>query len=290
VDSEEPVTDKNPYRCDTLNIAHRGARSLAPENTLTAARKGLELGADLWELDVQLTADGEFILLHDDSLERTSNVQVVFPERRPWRVSDFTLAEIRQLDFGSWFNATDPFGEIAAGHVSQAEQQSYVGEPAPTLRQALEWTRDNDWRVNVELKDLRGAPGEDTFVEGVVKLIEEPDMVERVLISSFNHDYVRRVKAANPRIRAGALSERFIRDVADYIRELGVEAYNPAVTAIAPPQIRALRDEEIEVYVYTVNDEAKMRELVEAGASGLFTDFPQRLSKVLAECREPADG
>jgi glycerophosphoryl diester phosphodiesterase len=283
--TEPPMTDTNPYRCTTLNIAHRGARSLAPENTLAAARKGLEIGADLWELDVQLTADGEFIVVHDNSLDRTSNVEDVFPQRRPWLVAEFTLPEIRQLDFGSWFNATDPFGEIAAGNVSAAAQESYVGEPAPTLREALQWTKDNGWRVNVELKDLGGRAGEETFVEGVVGLVEELDMVDRVLISSFNHDYLRRAEATNPDIETGALSSRFVDNVADYIRDLGADAYNPKVTAIAPPQIQTLRDQGIDVYVYTVNDVGQMEELVEAGATGIFTDYPQRLVKVVADCR-----
>ena len=69
-----------------LNIAHRGASSLAPENTLSAARKGLAVGADMWELDVQLTADGELIVIHDSTLKRTSNVEDLFPHRRPWQV------------------------------------------------------------------------------------------------------------------------------------------------------------------------------------------------------------
>lgn len=284
MESTTPAADKNPYRCSTLNIAHRGARSLAPENTMAAARKALEISADLWELDVQLTAEGEFIVLHDNSLDRTSNAEDVFPKRRPWLVSDFTLEEIRQLDFGSWFNERDPFGQIAAGHVSEAQQQSFVGEPAPTLRQALEWTRDNDWRVNVELKDLDGQPGEETFVERVVTLIEELNMMDRVLISSFNHDYVRRAKTANPKIQAGALSSQFIDNVAGYIRELGADAYNPKHTAIPQAQIRWLRDQGIHVYIYTVNDAEKMIHLAEAGASGLFTDYPQRLSEVLEVC------
>ncbi len=75
-----------------LNIAHRGARSLAPENTLAAARLGLEIGADLWELDVAATSDEQLVVLHDDTLERTSNAQQVFPGRAPWTVSTFSLA------------------------------------------------------------------------------------------------------------------------------------------------------------------------------------------------------
>ena len=96
----------------TLNIAHRGASSLAPENTLAAARKALDLGADMWELDVQMTADGELVILHDNTLKRTSNVETIFPVRRPWRVHQFNLNEIRQLDFGSWFEEQDPFGQV----------------------------------------------------------------------------------------------------------------------------------------------------------------------------------
>ena len=88
-----------------LNIAHRGARSLAPENTLAAARKGLEVGADMWELDIQMTADGELIVIHDNTLKRTSNVREVFPKRKPWLVHEFTLDEIRLLDFGSWWKS-----------------------------------------------------------------------------------------------------------------------------------------------------------------------------------------
>src|SRR5512133_417819 len=156
-----------------LNIAHRGARSLAPENTLAAARKALEIGADMWELDVAVTADGELVVLHDDTLERTSNVQEVFPDRRPWAVYTFTLAELRKLDFGSWYNQKDPFKQIAQGAVTQAMQQSYVGEPIPTLEEALTFTKDNHWRVNVEIKDATGTPGDKDVVEKVVALIDK---------------------------------------------------------------------------------------------------------------------
>ncbi len=86
-----------------INIAHRGARSLAPENTLAAARKALDAGADMWELDVCLSRDGELVVIHDSTLKRTSNVQEVFPLRRPYHVHDFTLEELHRLDFGSWY-------------------------------------------------------------------------------------------------------------------------------------------------------------------------------------------
>ena len=127
--------------CQYAEYRPSRARSLAPENTLAAARKALEIGADLWELDVAMTADGELFVVHDDTLERTSNVREVFPDRKPFSNYLFTLEEVKRLDFGSWFVSTDPFKQIAAGNVSAAEQESYRGEKAPTLREALAFTR-----------------------------------------------------------------------------------------------------------------------------------------------------
>lgn len=266
----------------TLNIAHRGARSLAPENTLAAAAKALAIGADMWELDVAMSADGELFLTHDDTLERTSNVAQAFPQRGPWSNHTFTLEEIRSLDFGSWFVERDPFKQIAAGQVSAEELAGYRGELAPTLREALVFTRDNDWRVNVELKDLSGTPGDATVVEQTVALIAELDMVEAVLISSFNHSYLPRVKAAEPRLATGALVSQADPDPVALLRRLGAQAYNPRVTAIRPEDIAPLREQGFDVFVWTVNDEATMRGLVEARASGIFTDFPQVLKPIVA--------
>lgn len=109
------------YLPPILNIAHRGARSLAPENTMLAARKAFEIGASGWELDVAMTSDHELVVIHDDTLERTSDAAQVFPDRDPWSVVDFSMAELRRLDFGAWFVRTDPFGQIAAGMISPAE-------------------------------------------------------------------------------------------------------------------------------------------------------------------------
>ena len=104
-------------------IAHRGARSLAPENTLAAARKAHGLGADLWETDVAVTADDQLVLMHDDAMTRTTNVADIFPERVPAAFSTSSLAEIRSLDAGSWFERDDPFGQVAAGAVDSRNAQ-----------------------------------------------------------------------------------------------------------------------------------------------------------------------
>lgn len=268
----------------TLNIAHRGARSLAPENTLAAAGKALEAGADMWELDVALTADGVPILIHDNTLERTSNAADLFPERKPWAVHTFSLAEIRRLDFGSWYEAQDPFGQIRAGQVSQADLAGYAALPAPTLREALVFTRAHDWRVNVEIKDLSGTPGDTVIVEQVVGLIEELGMVERVLVSSFNHSYLERVKAANAAVATGALVHLPVLDPAGLVTRLGAQAYHPFDKLTRARTITGLRRQGIDVFVWTVNDEKRMRALIQARASGIITDFPQVLDPILEAC------
>ena len=270
-----PMTSSKP-----LIIAHRGARSLAPENTLAAARKALEIGADMWELDVAVTADGELVVLHDDTLERTSNVESVFPQRRPWAVYTFTLAELRQLDFGSWYNETDPFSQIEAGAVTKAMQQSYVGEPIPTLREALTFTRDHQWRVNVEIKDATGTPGDQDVVEKVVALIAELKMPERVIVSSFNHAYLKRVKAADARLVTAALVETPPADPVTLVQELKASGYNPNIRRMAASSIPALRQAGVDVYVWTVNDPDTMRDLIHNQATGIITDFPQLLKEV----------
>lgn len=269
----------------TLNIAHRGARSLAPENTLAAARKGLEIGADMWELDVAMTADGVPFVVHDDTLVRTSNVKAVFPDRSPWSNHLFTWAEVQQLDFGSWFVDTDPFKQIVAGKVTPAELASYRGEKAPSLRDALIFTRDHDWRVNVEIKNLSGTPGDANVVEVVVALINELGMADRVLISSFNHSYIERVKKADPRIATAALVERADPDPVALLKRLNAQAYNPRNGQISPEEIGRLRDAGFDVYIWTVNDEATMQKLIAARASGIFTDFPQLLQPLVAGCK-----
>lgn len=264
-----------------LNIAHRGARSLAPENTILAARKAVAAGADMWELDVTMSADGELVILHDDTLERTSNAREVFPERSPWNVSDFTMEELRRLDFGSWFAAQDPYGQIAAAVVSKEEQERFQGTAIPTLQEALEFTRDYHWRINVEIKDATGLPADKDIVERVVRMIDQLNMAPLVLISSFNHSYLERSKAANPMIATGALIEAPVNNPAELLAKLEAQALNPSLALTTPEMISDLRSRGYDVYVWTVNDEKDMRALIEAGVSGIITDFPQLLHKVI---------
>ena len=260
-----------------LNIAHRGARSLAPENTIAAARQAVQNGADMWELDVTITADGELIVLHDDTLNRTTNVAAVFPDRSPWNAHTFLFDEIRELDAGSWFVAQDPFGQIASGAVSKEDCESYSGEKIPTLEEALLFTREHDWQVNIEIKDTGNAPGSGIIVERVLYLIRKLDMAERVMISSFKHSYLIRSKQMSPYIKTAALVALPTMFAARKLTQMHAEAYHPRHGAISSYRIKALQDRGFAVNVWTVNEERDLARYIAWGVDGLITDFPQRL-------------
>lgn len=268
-----------------LVIAHRGARSLAPENTMAAAQKAFELGADLWELDVAVTADDELILMHDDTLERTCSAKEVFPDRNPWNVWDFTLEEIRSLDCGSWYESKDPFGEIEAGNVTPEELASYAGIQAPNLREALEFTRENGWRVNIELKEQPDQVKSRIIVDKTIALIEELDMDrdQQVVISSFNHDYLREVHRLNPGIPVQAITQKLIGDLDLYLKEIGTDTVNPKINNWSYQRMTELEAQGIHFNVWTVNDELVMKALIKSGVSGIITDYPGALIQLLNE-------
>ena len=286
-----------------LNIAHRGARSLAPENTLAAARAALAVGADMWELDVSLTADAELVVLHDDTLVRTTNVEQLFPERNPWLISEFTLTEIKRLDTGGPFVAKDPFEQLGAGQLSKADIESLSGEPIPTLREALLFTRNHNWRVNVEIKPL--LPPRHTFplADRVAALISELAMDEQVLVSSFVPMYLKQIKERSPAIETAVLTEGPMplgeqqkyeqlgielspllyfdgTEPVSFLAALGSKTYHPYYAMLADTDIKGLRQAGLEVNLWTVNDRTHMARLVNSGVSGIITDFPQVLSQV----------
>ncbi|MCK4534067.1 MAG: hypothetical protein KAT81_00970 [Syntrophobacterales bacterium] len=264
-----------------LIIAHRGARSLAPENTLAAARKALEVGADLWETDVVVTSDGEPILFHDDSLARTTNVKDRFPDRDPWHFTTFTLGEIRLLDAGSWFAKADPFGRIAAGVVTNEDLSTYRNEKIPTLSEALCFTQDVSFYVNLELKRLPPPMENFPVVGRVLAVIDDAGIdYERVIISSFNHAWLREVQVRNPSLAIQALIGYSETDSLDW-GTLEFETYNARSTLIDEKQVGAITEKGISVNLFTVNEEDEMLRFTEAGAAGLITDFPQRAVRLL---------
>jgi len=263
-----------------MNIAHRGARSLAPENTLLAARRGLEVGADLWETDLAVTRDEQLILFHDDLLVRTTDVQQRFPERAHNPFTTFSLAEIRTLDAGTWFVETDPHGQIAAGAVSETEQMACRGEKVPTLEEALVFTRDADWKLNLELKFLPASMDDFPVVPRVLAMIDRVGIaLEQILISSFKHAWLAEVKERRPALVVQALIGYHTDQPLDW-GDLSFETYNARSTLIRDEEIRQRKEQGLAINLFTVNDEADMRRFMALGVDGIITDFPQRLERL----------
>ena len=265
----------------TLNIAHRGARSLAPENTLAAARRGLAVGADLWETDVTVTRDGALILMHDDTLVRTTDAVQKFPSRDPWTVAAFSLEEIRTLSAGSWFAGTDPFGLIAAGAIGPDDVAAFQASTVPTLEEALVFTQKNNWKINLELKPI--SPPMDRFpvVDQVLAQIDTLGIdPQRIVISSFHHPWLHEVGSRAAMLDVQALVGWGNREVLDG-RALAFAAYNVSRKLVHKNRINWLLNQGKQINVYTVNEKAEMRQMIAAGVHGLFTDFPQLLAQVL---------
>lgn len=261
-----------------VNIAHRGARSLAPENTLLAARRGFECGADLWETDLAVSRDETLILFHDDRLGRTTDVAACFPERREAPFTAFTLEELRRLDAGSWFVETDPFGQVAAGAVSPEAQRSCRGAVIPTLEEALVLTGELNWRLNLELKVLPPPMADFPIVERVLAMIERVGFATQALvISSFNHAWLKEVQVRQPAIAVQALVG-YHTDRPLAWGDMSYETYNVRSTLITPAEVQAKVAAGLAINLFTVNEPETMQRFAAAGASGIITDFPQRLA------------
>ena len=257
-------------------IAHRGARSLAPENTLVAARKAHALGADMWETDVAVTADDQLVLMHDDAMMRTTNVADRFPDRVPAPFSTYSLAEIRSLDAGSWFERDDPFGQVAAGAVSPAELKTYAGTKVPTLREALELTLELDWFVNLELKAQPAPKNSFNVVSVVLTLADDVGIgPDHLLFSSAQHGWLKTLKQRRPDFEVQAIVGLFPEDPIDFSDSF-FDTFNPRITRLPIEQIETQLDLGMNLNPYTVNDQETISRLVEIGVTGLITDFPQR--------------
>lgn len=260
-------------------IAHRGARSLAPENTLAAARRAHAVGADLWETDVAVSADDRLVLMHDDSMMRTTDVAAKFPDRVPAPFSTYTLAEIRSLDAGSWFERDDPFGEIAAGAVQRRDLASYAGEKVPTLREAFELTLELGWFLNLELKAQPEPKDAFDVVGAVLALADEVGIgPDHLLFSSARHAWLKAVKRRRPEFEVQAILGLFPEDPIDF-GDPFFDTFNPRITRLSIEELEEQLARGLRLNPYTVNDPDAISRLIEIGITGLITDFPQRVAR-----------
>jgi len=284
-------------------IAHRGDSFHAPENTLEAARLAWKAGAQAWELDVQLTRDGVPIVIHDDSLTRTTDVAARFANdprgHDGFLVSDFDYEEVRNLDAGSWFVASmgGPRTARAFGTRDQLEP-SWIDHCRsgnviiPTLAEALTLTAELDWLVNIEIKSFPDQPR--GLVTSVLDLVKETRTADRVLISSFDHRDVEAAFGVGREYALGILVETPLSCLHDYVSRLvGADTVNvsakylgsqsiayrrhPASSALAGRVVEELKVRGISTLVYTVNDHRPgglSQHLAEIGVNGLFSDDP----------------
>ncbi len=242
-------------------------------------RKGHDAGADGWEIDVQTTADGELIILHDLNLLRTTNAGVhpVMSGKKfplPWLA---TLEELKQL-------SADIFPRrFCPPHYAEKpwlDMPTTVSNDVciPTLGEVLQLADKLGMWVNIEIKDLsRAVPAkiEHDIVERVLKSVDLYSMNDKVLLSSFNHSYMKRSKVLNPKILTGLLTEhKFSKDPVALLKENKADAWHPGFRFLTADIIAAVRECGTAINPYTVNEPDDVARLAKWGVTGLVTDNP----------------
>ena len=238
-----------------LIFAHRGACRVAPENTLPAFQAAKDLGADGIELDVQYSSDGKLVVIHNQTLEKTTN--------GAGRVTALTFEELRSLDAGSHFGP------------------QFAGTPLPTLDEVLELSKGK-LLVNIELKSLDAATA--NIGVDVVKAVRAHDMADEVVISSFNPLCLRRAKKAGREIECALLTAP---DLPGWMRSRLTFLYS-RMNSIHPeyPMVDAAymawaRQRKLPVRSWTVNEAADIRRMIELGVDAIITDVPDAVLALL---------
>jgi glycerophosphoryl diester phosphodiesterase len=242
-------------RFPVMVVAHRGFSGAAPENTLAAFRKAIEVGSDMIELDIQLSKDGKIVVIHDETLERTTNGR--------GRVADLTFREIRDLDAGSWFNA------------------QFSGEKIPTLQEVLELAKGKVL-VNIEIKNpSHGKYPITELADQGLETVKKAGMLNRVIFSSFNPVSLEWIRNKEPRAWTALLYHRDWNSLTDLPAEREYEVLNLRNSYLSKAKIAKIHQEGKRVNVYTVNSEEELEQFVNWGADGLITNHPERLIRVL---------
>lgn len=232
----------------TKNFAHRGFSARYPENTMLAFQKAAETGCNGIELDIHLTADRQIVILHDEEVDRTTNGHGL--------VKDMTLAELQALDAGR-------------------------GEKIPTLGEYLDFVAGTRLLTNIELKNsIFWYEGMEAMV---IDMLRRRGLQNRVLFSSFNHYSMARCKELAPEIDCGLLTWDWIIDAGAYARRCGMNALHPEYHNVTPAIADEIHINGIEINAYTVNDRAEIERLLGLGVSGIITNDPELLCRVIQE-------
>lgn len=237
-----------------LNIAHRGASGHAPENTLASFCLAMEFGADMIEFDLHRSSDGQLIVVHDRRLTRVG--------KKRWAVDKMTLKELKTIDVGSWFG------------------RAYKGERIPTLRDVLKLARD---RIELNLEIKRGDRPYDMIEKPIIGMLKDYGMLEKSLISSFDYIYLENIREIEKEARIGLLVDRGV--FAASLKKalsIGAETINLPVRMLNEDVIKMAKAEGLKLYVYAVDNETDMERHIEMGVDGIFTNYPDRLKKLLS--------
>lgn len=234
-----------------IRIAHRGASGTAPENTLAAFKKAIKIGVDAVELDLHGTADGEVVVIHDATLDRTTNLRGT--------INNTTLETIRGADAGEWFDA------------------GFAGEPVPTLEEALECIARETIAV-LEIKDP-------LIAEAVVAKIHETDTLDLTVVISFHTTVLQTIRALEPRIPTGWLIGNHNKHLSpihlcQQLGELGSSLLNVNYQLITAEFAYEVRRRGIALWCWTVDDILRMREMQEFGVQGITSNYPERFAKI----------
>ncbi|MCI7771754.1 MAG: glycerophosphoryl diester phosphodiesterase membrane domain-containing protein [Eubacterium sp.] len=226
---------------ETKVMAHRGASTEAPENTMAAFQKAIDDMADYIELDVQLTNNGEVIVMHDSNAYRTTGVDA--------NIVNMTYKEVKTLDAGSWFS------------------DEYVGENVPSLKEVLELTQGKI-KLNIELKP---ADNGTALAKNTVRLIEKYNMVNDCVITSFSESALKAVKTYNQEIKVGYILSAAYGDFYDM---KNVDFFSVNAAFLSKRTIDAIHNSGKQVYAWTVNNKEAIKNLTNKGVDGIITDNP----------------
>jgi len=239
----------------TLVWAHRGASGYAPENTLVAFQKAIDLKADGIELDVQVTKDGQLVIIHDETVDRVSDA-------KGW-VKDFTYGELKKLNVNKKF---PEYGKVSI----------------PTLEEVYLLIKDTELVINVELKN--GIVFYENIEEKVMELTRKMGLQERIVYSSFNHYSVMKLKKLDPSVKTGFLYEDGYLDMPEYASKHGAEALHPALYNLQYPDfIKDCKTRNIDVRAWTVNKIEDMKMLCKNEINAMITNYPDIGREVVDE-------
>jgi glycerophosphoryl diester phosphodiesterase len=241
-----------------LVIGHRGAMGHAPENTLASFELGWRMGADALECDVHLSKDRRLVVMHDESLDRTTSGSGLIQDHR-W-------SEIRRLDAGGWFH------------------RRFKGQHPLRLEDLLAWIRGKKARSGQPLKLVVEIKNEPVRYRGIAEAVANAlrGREERVLVISFDHGAVKRVKVLSRKIFTGILFHQPLPDLEARVRWTRSDAVFPRWSLVTPALVRAARRKKWFVGTWTVNDPDAMKKMIRLGVDGAATNFPDRFVKLLS--------